>query len=149
MAKFSLRKCIRPLSGESLSGHSMMMRVCGPDKSHGHEGHIIATRFSDSRWTVISSSSLLSRPWWNLLQNLLVGAVGKWKAFHAFQAQRLFHGPITLRSPAPAGSGTLSRWIARPKPCEPVCWRWLPPLCCAVHAEPTDGTTHRILRCRI
>jgi hypothetical protein len=22
--------------------------VCGPDKSHGHEGHIIATRFSDT-----------------------------------------------------------------------------------------------------
>jgi hypothetical protein len=25
---YSLRKCIRPLNGESLSGHSMMIRAC-------------------------------------------------------------------------------------------------------------------------
>ena len=43
------------------------------------------------RWTVVSSPSLLSRPWWNLPQNFVVVAVVKWKAFCAFQPQRLFH----------------------------------------------------------
>jgi hypothetical protein len=48
--------------------------------------------FPARRWTVLSSPSLLSRPWWNLVQIFVVVAVGKWKAFCAFQAQRLFHG---------------------------------------------------------
>ena len=45
--------------------------------------------FPSRRWTVVSSPSLLSRPWWNLPQNLVVVAVEKWKALCAFQAQRL------------------------------------------------------------
>src|SRR5215471_12164580 len=49
--------------------------------------------FPIRRWTVVSSASLLSRPWWNLLPNFAAAvAVGKWKALYAFQAQRLFHG---------------------------------------------------------
>ena len=38
-AKYSLRKCIRPLVGEFVLRATMMMRACGPDKSLGHLDH--------------------------------------------------------------------------------------------------------------
>jgi len=66
--------------------------------------------FPSRRWTVVSSPSLLSRPWWNLPQNLVVVAVEKWKALCAFQAQRLFHGSIRLRSSALDDADSLCRW---------------------------------------
>src|SRR5262249_47003957 len=39
---------------------------------------------------------LLSRPWWNLLQSIAVVAVGKWKAFYAFQAPSVNADPTSV-----------------------------------------------------
>ena len=47
--------------------------------------------FPTRGWTVVSSSSLLRRPFGITLEAVVV-AVEKWKAFWAFQAQRLYHG---------------------------------------------------------
>src|SRR5215471_12157392 len=51
--------------------------------------------FPARRWTVVSSASLLSRPWWNLLQSIAVVAVGKWKAAYAFQAPSVNADPTS------------------------------------------------------
>src|SRR6516165_2142425 len=39
---------------------------------------------------------------------------------------------VHIRPPAVAAADGDSpgRWTAQPKRCEPVCWRWRPPLCC-------------------
>src|SRR5438477_3054184 len=89
----SLRKCIRPLSGESLSGHLMMIRTCRSFKIPRSPGtrlsvqvfrHAVGLFFR----LLLSSADLGGK----LSAIFVVVAVGKWKAFCAFQAQRLFHG---------------------------------------------------------
>ena len=89
----SLRKCIRPLSGESLS------QALDDDPHVSVLINRSVTRdalsppgFPTRRWTVLSSPSLLSKAWWNVAASFVVVAVEKWKAFCAFQAQSLFHG---------------------------------------------------------
>src|SRR5437879_2873379 len=88
----SLRKCIRPLSGESLSGHLMMIRACRSFKiprSPWTRLTVQVFRHAVGLFFRLLLSS--SRPWWKLIRTSVVVAVGKWKAFCAFQAQRLFH----------------------------------------------------------
>ncbi len=49
--------------------------------------------FPTRRWTVVSSPSLLKQTLVELTsKSFAVVAVEKWKAFFAFQAERLFHG---------------------------------------------------------
>jgi hypothetical protein len=48
--------------------------------------------FPARRWTVLSSSFSPQQTVVELLLTFVVEAVEKWKAFCAFQAQRLFHG---------------------------------------------------------
>jgi predicted NAD/FAD-dependent oxidoreductase len=65
-----------------------------PDKSLGHSGRIHNTRFPgtsfDYSLVVFSAQQTVVE----LFLNFVV-AVEKWKAFCAFQAQRLFHGHPT------------------------------------------------------
>jgi hypothetical protein len=90
----SLRKCIRPLSGEiALRALDDDPRVSVLINRSVTKDTLSTPGFPTRRWTVVSSPSLLSRPWWNVSSSFfVVVAVEKWKAGCAFQAQRLFHG---------------------------------------------------------
>src|SRR5215467_15625774 len=83
----SLRKCIRPLVENRSPGLDDDPRVSVLINLSVTWDALSPAGFPTRRWTVVSSPSLLSRPWWNLLPSFAAAvAVGKWKAFCAFQA---------------------------------------------------------------
>src|ERR1035437_4898228 len=88
------------------------------------EGRIINNRFSDTPFDCSFVSFAAQQTLVELASNWLVVAVEKWKAFLAFQAERLFHGQIRLRSWAGVDVDSLSHWTARPMRYEPACWQW-------------------------
>src|ERR1700722_7668016 len=144
----SLRKCIRPLSGESF------LRALDDDPRVSVLLNPSVTRdafecpgFPARRWTVLSSPSLLSRPWWNFQQS---SWSWRWKSGkRSVLSKRSVFSTAIKRPPAAAADvDTLCRWTTRPRPCELACSRSRPRLCCAEHAEPADAPTARILLCR-
>jgi len=137
--KDSLRKCIRPLSGEwllrALDDYPHVPVLLNPSVTRdAFEG----PGFPARRWTVLSSSSLLSRPL-ELKPRRRGG--GKVESVPCFPSTASFPTAIKRPPTAAAGVDTLGRWTTQPRPCEPACSRSRPQLCCAEHAEPTDAPT--------
>src|SRR5215468_2325410 len=58
--------------------------------------HTLQSGFPTRRWTVVSSSSLLSRPWWNLVQSRRRGG-GKVKSVLCFSSAESFPRPSCCR----------------------------------------------------
>src|ERR1019366_6824815 len=93
----SLRKCIRPLSGESF------LRALDDDPRVPVLLNPSVTRdafecpgFPARRWTVLSSPSLLSRPWWNFC-NLRRRGGGKVESVLCFSSAASFPRPSSGR----------------------------------------------------
>jgi len=89
--------------------------------------------FPARRWTVLSPPSLLSRPWWNFRQS---SSSWRWKSGKrsVLSKRSVFSTAIKRPPPAAADVDNLCRWTTRPRPCEPVCSRSRPRLCCAAPA---------------
>jgi len=71
--------------------------------------------FPARRWTVLSSSSLLSRPWWNFLQS---SSSWRWESGkRSVLSQRsVFSTAIKQLPVAAADVDTLCRWTTQPRP---------------------------------
>jgi hypothetical protein len=147
--KVSPRKCIRPLSGESfLRGLD--------DDAHGSvlinpsvtRDAFSPPGFPTRRWTVVSSSSLLSRPWWNVIQSS--SSSWRWKSGKrsVLSKRSVFSTAIKLPPPARADGDNLCRWTAQPRRYELACWRSRQRPYYGVPAGRAGAPTARILRCR-
>jgi hypothetical protein len=83
--KGSPRKCIRPLSGESLSGHSMMIRTCRSFLNPSVTRDAFECSGSGTPLDCCFVSFSPQQTFGISLKPVVV-AVEKWKAFCAFQA---------------------------------------------------------------
>ena len=142
----SLRKCIRPLSGESflraLDDDPRVPVLLNPSVTRDA---FERSGFPARRWTVLSSPSLLSRPWWHFLQS---SSSWRWESGKrsVLSKHSVFSTAIKQPAAAAADVDTLGRWTTQPRPCEPVCWRSPPRPYYVEHAGPADAPTARILR---
>jgi len=144
----SLRKCIRPLSGEiALRALDDDPRVSVLINRSVTRDALATPGFPARRWTVLSSPSLLSRPWWKFVQP---SSSWRWKSGKrsVLSKRSVFSTAIKLPPAARADVDNLCRWTAQPRRCEPACSRSRPRPCCAEHAGRAGAPTARILRCR-
>src|SRR4029077_20104760 len=94
--KGSPRKCIRPLSGESLSGHSMMIRTCRSFLNPSVTRDAFErSGFPARRWTVLSSPSV-SADLWNYSRARRRGG-GKVESVVCFPSVASFPRPSSCR----------------------------------------------------
>src|SRR5512146_2554632 len=91
----SLRKCIRPLVETRSPGHDDDPRVSVLINHSVTKDLLAQPGFPTRRLTVLSSCSLLSRPWWDLPK--LHSSSWRWKSGKRSvlsKRQRLFHGQL-------------------------------------------------------
>src|SRR5690348_9197755 len=116
----SLRKCIRPLSGETfLRALNDDPRVSVLINRSVTGTHTLQSGFPTRRWTVVSSPSLLSRPWWNLVQK---PPSWRWESGKRslLSKRSVFSTAIMLPRAAAADVDTVCHSTAPPRPCERV-----------------------------
>src|SRR5215469_9416120 len=144
---YSLRKCIRPLSGELFSGHLMMIRACRSFKM---------PRSLETRLSV-----QVFRHAVGLFFRLLLTSADLGRAFQDSSSWRWESGKrfvlskrsvfstasIRLRPSAAVGADSLCHWIVPPMRCEQVYWRSRPRLYSVAHAGQADAPTVRNLQC--
>src|SRR5215831_15746047 len=146
----SLRKCIRPLSGELFSGHSMMIRACRSFQNPAVSKDAFKCPGIPARrldcWFVFFS------PQQTLVEHPSMSSSWRWESGKRFLLSKrsvFSTAKIRLRSPATVGVDSFCRWIVPPMRCEPVCWRSRPRLYSVAHAGQADAPTARDLPCHV
>ena len=116
----SLCKCIRPLVENRSPGLDDDPRVSVLINLAVTKDALSTSGFPARRWTVVSSPSLLSRPWWNLVQK---PPSWRWESGKRslLSKRSVFSTTIMLPRAAAADVDTVCHSTAPPRPCERVC----------------------------
>src|SRR6516165_11226132 len=147
--KNSPRKCIRPLSGE------LCLRALDDDP---HVSVLINPSVTRDAFSPAGFRHVVGQFFRLLLSSADLGKQiahaspsWRWESGKRFVLSKRSVFSTAIKRPpvaAAADVDSLGRWTARPRRCAPVCWQWLPRLCCSEHVGPVGAPTARILQCR-
>ena len=144
----SPRKCIRPLSGQSLSGHLMMIRTCRSLQiARITRDALSPPGFSDAP---LDCSFVSFSPPQTVVERGSSWPSWRWKSGKrsVLSKHSVFSTAIRLQSSAAADVDSFYRWTTSPRRCEPTCWQWPRRPCCVEHVGRAGAPTARTLRCR-